>query len=601
MATGLFGRSMGAGGIRGTSGGTFDPQAQFTAEADARRRQQEEEERRRREAAAQQAGRATATTQQAGLTPEEQRQRQEKAIRDAQTESATRQALQGVSPDRQPTTANVIAREEKVFSFPDGSTQVVDVQDQQAVADAIARGGSDSGADARFDPRSQRGQTFFSNLSKNKVTLPSGVSTFVEPGSPSEQQLLSQGGTITRTPEQAQVTLTMPDGRVMAVQGNQPQLIQQALANGAQVASPRQASLLAQGKDPNARDTNVFTPFVDAGKAVGGAVSNLFSSPDIPAVGAPVQTNTGLLGGGGGAQTSLAAGGAAAPPGAPPPPPSVDFPANTNLPSLPSLPDSGRGVTPEDVTGDRSGFVGAPPTTPLLPLPVPSPAAQGLTPTGAAGAGTAATLQDTTGFSPTGGVPGGLRTRQDELTDMLFARARGEGPSAADIQQQAGLEDALRQQIALSTAQSGVSAGAALRGANEAGIALQRQSIADAAARRAEEQATATGLLSQQLQGARGQDIEEAKLASSNALQQRALQLQELGLNQQDAINRLSLDLKERLGMAGLNVDLEKVRVVAAGVARGQDIEMALAQANVDSKMKGAWIQLIGSLGAKLL
>ena len=211
--------------------------------------------------------------------------------------------------------------------------------------------------------------------------------------------------------------------------------------------------------------------------------------------------------------------------------------------------------------------------------------------TGAPGGGAIITNQQAAAAQQ---VPNVARAQQQGLGNTLLAQARGEGVTAAQALQQQGLEDAIRQQIALSTAQTGVSSGAALRQANEAGISLSRRAIADATALRAREQQAAQQQAAQLLTAGRGQDIEQAKLATQTALQQRAQQLQELGITTQAATDRMALELKDRLGQQGFAVDLEKLRVATELAVAGMDMELALAEAGFDAQNRGAILQLSG-------
>lgn len=195
-------------------------------------------------------------------------------------------------------------------------------------------------------------------------------------------------------------------------------------------------------------------------------------------------------------------------------------------------------------------------------------------------------------------TPDATAAQQAELARILFARAQGTaGPSAAEATLRQGTEDAIRQQIAASTAQTGVSAGAALRQGQQAGIGLQRQAVAEGAALRAQEQQQATQDLSRLLTDQRSGDIQQASLATRGALESRALELQELGITGKQATDRMALDLQETLANRGFAVDLEKLRATTELAMSGMDLQVALANAGFDAAQSGAILQLVGSLG----
>lgn len=192
--------------------------------------------------------------------------------------------------------------------------------------------------------------------------------------------------------------------------------------------------------------------------------------------------------------------------------------------------------------------------------------------------------------------------RQASLANLLEQQARGVGgPTAAQSLLRAGTEDAIRQQLAASTAQSGISSGAALRQGSEAGIGLQRQAVAQGAALRAQEQQQAQNTLRQLLTDSRAGDFERQSLTTQAGLKNRALELEELNITGDQAIRQMTLELDERLKTAGLNLDVEKLRVATELAMSDMDLRVALANANFSAQEAGAILQIAGSFGTSIL
>ncbi|NIV38910.1 MAG: hypothetical protein GWN58_58680 [Anaerolineae bacterium] len=105
------------------------------------------------------------------------------------------------------------------------------------------------------------------------------------------------------------------------------------------------------------------------------------------------------------------------------------------------------------------------------------------------------------------------RGQQQEAIQNLVDASLGKVPSAAEIQQRFGLEQALSQQNALASRGVGSSALAG-RQAALAGSRLQGQALAQGGALRAQEQAAARALLQRAISGQRGQDLQEAGMGT---------------------------------------------------------------------------------------
>lgn len=110
-----------------------------------------------------------------------------------------------------------------------------------------------------------------------------------------------------------------------------------------------------------------------------------------------------------------------------------------------------------------------------------------------------------------------------EIQQNILAAMRGEVPSAAAIQQQAGLEAAQRAAMAQAASMRGISPALAMRGALATQAGLQRGALSEAAALRAQEMA-----------GARGQALGLEQLAGGAYAQQQQ-QLMQQALAEQQA------------------------------------------------------------------
>lgn len=163
------------------------------------------------------------------------------------------------------------------------------------------------------------------------------------------------------------------------------------------------------------------------------------------------------------------------------------------------------------------------------------------------------------------------RNQQQGLVNMLQQQAAGQGPTVAGLQQQAGMDRALSNQLAMAAnARGGNQAGLALRNAQQNAGQMQLQQNNAAAQLRAQEMLAAR----QQLGGQLG-DVRKGDLASAALLDARQREL----LKDQD-----QLDLQN----AGLYLN-------SFGLGTG----LAGQQANAAAQQAGATAGLIsGILGA---
>lgn len=151
-----------------------------------------------------------------------------------------------------------------------------------------------------------------------------------------------------------------------------------------------------------------------------------------------------------------------------------------------------------------------------------------------------------------------IRREQTSAIGDIRAAARGEVPSAADIQTKAAVERAIANQFSAATAAQGRSVGGALRGATEGAAAQVADIESQGAARRAAEQEAARGLLVTATGQARGQDIGQAQ-AQAQLDQQASIVNQDAGLraqvaNQSTELQRQGLNAQEANKIAMQNV-----------------------------------------------
>lgn len=164
-------------------------------------------------------------------------------------------------------------------------------------------------------------------------------------------------------------------------------------------------------------------------------------------------------------------------------------------------------------------------------------------------------LQRRMGGAPTVQAPQITPTNyapQQTAMGLLQSAAQGNQPSVASIQQQQGLEQALRQQMALANSARGGVGGqiAAAKSAQDQGTMLQQQQINNAATLRAQEMANAQGLFANAAN-------QGANMLQDYNLAQAQLNQQANQLNQQSYFQNAGLTQN---ALAGLG-DAEKLRL----------------------------------------
>lgn len=199
----------------------------------------------------------------------------------------------------------------------------------------------------------------------------------------------------------------------------------------------------------------------------------------------------------------------------------------------------------------------------------------------AARLGPAAQVQAPVGLQASTAADSGFTGIQNQLSGDLLAASRGEGPSVAVAQQQQALDRNVANQYALAASQRGRDPSMAFRTAMINAANMQQATAADAATLRAQEVASARGLLGSVAGTARGQDIQRGL---GNAQMQNTVGLannenaMRTGLANQDASNQFALQqgqFQQAVGMQNSdqlnrNMNMNADRSQSAGLANAQ-------------------------------
>lgn len=176
-----------------------------------------------------------------------------------------------------------------------------------------------------------------------------------------------------------------------------------------------------------------------------------------------------------------------------------------------------------------------------------------------------------------------VRAQQGQHIGNLQQAANGQVASAAELQQQQGLEQGLRQQLALANSAGGGNQLAALRNAQGMSGQMTADALAQGGALRAQEQAAARGMLGQQLGQARGADQATAGLGLQSGTAQAGLEQQMTLANLGNTMTGRQLDDARALGLGGLTQGLNQ-QLIDLGLANNsQQLDRDLGIAQVDS------------------
>lgn len=182
------------------------------------------------------------------------------------------------------------------------------------------------------------------------------------------------------------------------------------------------------------------------------------------------------------------------------------------------------------------------------------------------------------------------RAQQQMGIDALMARAQGQVPSAAQIQMQQGLNAAAAQSRGLVQSAAALNPIAALQAGSGAQSLMQRQSIGDMAALRANEQANAQNQLQQALSSMRYGDISS-----------QAQQLQTQQFNRQAQLQALDAILGARGTLMNTqlqgNMGYENARMGAAQNAQSNYIQGQATDMQNRRQLNAAILQTLGTAG----
>ncbi len=175
------------------------------------------------------------------------------------------------------------------------------------------------------------------------------------------------------------------------------------------------------------------------------------------------------------------------------------------------------------------------------------------------------------------GPQGEVRGQQMTLAQQLAARARGEAPSAAELQLQRSTDRSLAQQLALQAGATGPQAAAARRQAASQQGLLSQEAAREAAILRAQEQAGAEQALAGLTSDIRGADI---GLATSQA-----------GLAQQAELANVESQLRANLANQGVDLDVLKANAAAGSAADIANLNTQLQLLGMDEDRARAVLQ----------
>lgn len=199
-----------------------------------------------------------------------------------------------------------------------------------------------------------------------------------------------------------------------------------------------------------------------------------------------------------------------------------------------------------------------------------------------------------------------FRQGQSQLAQQLMQQAQGQGPSIAAAQMQAGMDQAMQNQMAGLASQRGMNAGLAGRLVAQQGADQQAKIAQQAGLMRLQEQNQAQQQLGQALAQGRQQDIglattqaemqQQAGLAGSQMQQARDLANLQAGLEQQRMKDAFGLQLQ---GL-GTQRDTSSLQSATQQQLANQAMAYQAQQSNIDfwKNLLGQGLQAGGSIAA---
>lgn len=181
------------------------------------------------------------------------------------------------------------------------------------------------------------------------------------------------------------------------------------------------------------------------------------------------------------------------------------------------------------------------------------------------------------------------RTSQTDALGLMASAAQGNQPSAAQIQQQQGLDAAMKSQQALAASARGPGALAAAQGQAASNTAqLQQQAAAQGSQLRAQEMAQARGDYMAGATGIRGQDITAANNANTLGLGQ-----QTLGFNTQKGYEDLGFNTYTNQ----LNANMAQQGLFSQNYNTAQGQNLGFDEAAMGANAQTSGNMLSGGLG----
>lgn len=161
----------------------------------------------------------------------------------------------------------------------------------------------------------------------------------------------------------------------------------------------------------------------------------------------------------------------------------------------------------------------------------------------------------------------GAAAQQQQLNGLLYGRATGQAPMAADANAALQMDAARRNanSVAASAAsRGGVNGAMALRSANNAGVDASQQIAGQAGVQRIQEQEGAAGMLGQNLGTTRSQDMSNAQTAAQVALQSGGLNLSAQQVNQQATMQQKQINNQMVQYYTSLGYSLQEAQAAAS-------------------------------------
>ncbi len=191
----------------------------------------------------------------------------------------------------------------------------------------------------------------------------------------------------------------------------------------------------------------------------------------------------------------------------------------------------------------------------------------------------------------------GARSQQQQIADMMQARAMGLTPSIAQMQADRQMQQAMAGQASLAASARGP-AGLALaqqQAANNVANA-QGQISGQAQVNAANERMQAEQAAMQGLSGMRGQDVNSQQQAAQQQQFQAGLHMQQRGLN--DALTMNMMQNERGVRQDQLQAGMQQQGLLSGSLNQQQEMNQARSQANAENERAMLGMALGGGMGA---